>query len=854
MTDFRTLTHRLAIEEDQQRQIDSFQDNSNFIDQLAKEDNTATAVFAKTQMSFVVNTSVAAGQSPLLLPPATSSLSSSSSTSTSTASRSLADTPKTAPVQPLFTSMAISSAPNSTTPTTTTTVTTLTEKPPATLGGTKKPPSKTTTKTSNKPTIQSRPPPKFQIRLDRFLVSRKPSLASTPKPAVNSGTKTPEKSILKHCTACSNTNNQPPALAIPEAVKSSATSSTTMPKPKPKSRVRVRARTKPAPTPPSTKTIKPTKPTTPSLVEKRTITLHKTSRTPPSPPKPRLKANFFFGLLPPPTVTTANSKAGETLRRAGDLNTRMSRGAGEKPKNAPKTGPDASTITPPADTNVATAKLTKVKDLEPDSNDATSTDSTTATGKDVSPTEVTRRVVKSKSFLPKLKSTIASAVKAGTDKTVVPAVSKSMTTPPLVTKKTSVPVEVSSRVIKVEPSVPKSKFRPTTATPTRTTTPAPKVMATSETTSLRAVSKPTKIPCTSKNTTAVIAVSTTITHHPPVAKTTIAPAARSKKLSDTVAPSSTKATAATTIASVAPKTTASPKDASTAPKSSSKDFTVFNNPKSSSTFIITTTTSVSNDSTAVLKPSKNVTISTSAPKNNKGKVKGKNPLRTTSEVTTATKPAAQPRIVLSLSTNHHYLQNQNRQLATTTTATSTTSCQTAPTPDSHPPFGSIPPPRPKRVLELMLQSDYDSSTTSPHSNENDSPYYLRSRQRTPSIFNNPPSKNDDIVSSSNPQPQKRQRLADIITAESMAGRNHGMFGQTAFEQALDAMSFKYPTPALAPGPVHVCGLSPAPATIAATANQRLRLFLKRRREAATSTMTIGRRVIGGGGGTPRWIP
>ncbi|KAF9126827.1 hypothetical protein BGX30_015074 [Mortierella sp. GBA39] len=940
MTDFQTLTHRLAIEESQQGQIDSSQDNSKFIDQLAKEDNTETAVFAKTHMSFIVNTSVAAGQSLFLSPPTTSS--SSSSTSTSAVSRPPADTPKTALVQPPFTSMIISPTPNSTTPTTTT-ITTLTKKPPATPGGTKKPPSKATTKTSNNPTIQSCPSPKVQIRLDKFLVSRKPSIASNTKPAFNSGTKPPEKSILKHCTAGSNTDNQPPALTTPNSVKSSATSSSTTPKSKPKSRVRVRVRVraKPAPTPPSTKTTKPTEPTAPSPVEKRTITLHKTGRTPPSPPKPNLKASFFFGLLPPPTVTTANSKAGETLRRAVDPNTSMSRSTGEKPKNAPKAGLDASPTTPPADTNIATAKLTKVKDLEPESNDAASAGSTAATGMDVSPTEVARRVVKSKSFLPKLKSTIASAVKAGTDKPVVPAVSKSTTTLPLGTKKTSVPVEISSRVIKIEPSVPMSKFRPTSATPTSTTTPDPKVMATPETTSLKTVSKPTKVSCTSKNTTTATTVSKTETHPPPVAKSVIAPAAKSKKLSDTVSPSSTKATATTTIASVVPKTRATPKDASTAPKSSSKDSTVLKNPKPSSTSTVTTTTSVSKDSTTVPKVSKNVTISTSAPKNNKGKVKDKDSLCTTSEVATATKPVAQLRnsippqqpqqppppplqplatttttttttttatttttsifgilpspifplwpnedismdspsfsptsltqtptrgsfsfntspsgIVLSLSTNHHYPQNQNRQLATTTTATTataTTSCQTAPTPASHPPLGSTPPPRPKRILELMLQSDHEPPTTSLHINENDSSYYLRIRQRNTSIFNNLPPKNDDITSSSNPRPQKRQRLADI-SAVSTAGRNHGMFGQTAFEQALDAMSFKYPTPALVPGPVHVRGLSPALATIAATASQRLRLFQKRRREASTSTMALGRRVIGGGRGTPRWIP
>lgn len=77
-----------------------------------------------------------------------------------------------------------------------------------------------------------------------------------------------------------------------------------------------------------------------------------------------------------------------------------------------------------------------------------------------------------------------------------------------------------------------------------------------------------------------------------------------------------------------------------------------------------------------------------------------------------------------------------------------------------------------------------------------------------------------------------------------------MFGQTAFEQALDAMSFKYPTPALVPGSVHVHGQSPAPVTI--IASQRLRLFQNRRREASASTTSVGRRIIAGG--APRWIP
>ncbi|KAH7042947.1 hypothetical protein BKA57DRAFT_470996 [Linnemannia elongata] len=861
MTHLETLTHRLAIQESHQRQIDPVQNDSKFLDQIAE-----------TQMSTNVNTTVADNQSPLPLPALStpsSSLSPSTSTSTSAALSSPADKPNTALVKPPITSMTKSPTPNSTTPTTTTT-TTSTKKPPATPEGTKKPPAKaTTTKSSSKPTkqsqnasIQSCPSPKVQLRLDSFLVSKKPSLASATKPVVDSETKnTPGKTNLKLATNASrNISNQPPPVlktSTTTAAKSTSatTSSTTLLKPK--SRVRVRVRIKPARTPPSTNTTKLIEPTTSSPVEKRTITRHKISNTPPSPPKPRLKANIFFGLLPPPTVTTANRKADETLRREGDPNL------------------SASMIT----------------------------------GKDALPTEVvTSRVVKSMSSLSGHKYANAPAVKTGPDKPIVPAASKCATTPPLVTNKKSVPVEISSRVIKIKSSAPEFKSRPTTATPTSTTTPAVMVMATSESASLKTVQKPTKVSCTSKNAMTTTAICKTKTLPSPISKSVIAPVARSKKSSNTAPISWTKTTSGTTTAvTVVPKTKVTSQGASITSKSSSKHSTVPKTPKSSSTTTIATTTSVSKDSSIVPKPSEYLTVSTSAPKNNnKDKLKDKDSLRTTSEITAATKPAPQtcnpllpqqpqqpspppvqplatttsissilpspisplwpnedmsidspafspttstqtPRrtnfafntspsgIVLSLSTNHNYLQTHNGQFATSIPATGTTtttsnSCQPAPAQALHSPLGRTtpPPPRPKRVLELMLQSDH----------ENDSPYYnyLRRSQRNPST-----SQNDITSSSSSLRPQKRQRLSDI-SAESTAGRTHGMFGQTAFEQALDAMSFKYPTPARrVPGPT--------------TASQRLRLFQKRRREASTSTMAVGRRVVGGGGrGAPRWIP
>ncbi|KAG0060073.1 hypothetical protein BGZ89_012560 [Linnemannia elongata] len=911
MTHLETLTHRLAIQESQQRKIDPVQDDSKFLDQIAE-----------TQISTNVNTTIADNQSPLPLPAlfTPSSLSPSTSTSTSTALSSPADKPNTALVKSPITSMTKSPTPNSTTPTTTTTSSM--KNPPVTPGGTKNLPVKAkTTKSSSKPTkqsqkasIQSCPSPKVQLHLDSFLVSKKPSLASATKPVVDSETKTPGKTNLKLATnASSNISNQPPpALKTPTTTAAKSTSATTSSTTllKPKSRVRVRVRTKPARTPPSTNTTKLTEPITSSPVEKRTITRHKISNTPPSPPKPRLKANIFFGLLPPPTVTTANRKADETLRREGDPNpsASMSTITAEKHKNALKAESDTSSTPPPADTNVAKAKLKKGKNFVIDSNDSSSTGSTTVTGKDALPTEVvTSRVFKSMSSLSERKYANAPAVKTGPDKPVVPATSKCTTTPPMVTNKKSVPVEISSRVIKIKSSAPESKSRPTTATPTSTTTPALTVTATSETASLKTVQKPTKVSFTSKNAMTTTAICKTKTLPSPISKSVIAPVARSKKSSNTAPISWTKTTSGTTTAvTVVPKTRVTSKGASIASKLSSKQSTVPKAPMSSTTTTIATTTSVSKDSSIVPKSSKNLTISTSAPKNNnKDNLKDKDSLRTNSEITTATKPAAQtcnpilpqqpqqpsppqvqplatttsissillspisplwpnedmsmdspafspttstqtPRrtnfafntspsgIVLSLSTNHNYLQNQNRQFATPITATgitTTTSCQPAPAQALHSPLGRTtpPPPRPKRVLELMLQSDH----------ENDSPYYynyLRRSQRNPST-----SQNDITSSSSSLRPQKRQRLADN-SAESTAGRTHGMFGQTAFEQALDAMSFKYPTLARrVPGP--------------ATASQRLRLFQKRPREASTSTMAIGRRAVGGGGrGAPRWIP
>ncbi|KAK5809666.1 hypothetical protein F5H01DRAFT_323899 [Linnemannia elongata] len=905
MTHLETLTHRLAIQESQQRQIDPVQDDSKLLDQIAD-----------TQMSTNVNTTVTDNQSPLPLPALStpsSSLSPSTSTSTSAALSSPADKPKTALVKSPITSMTKSPTPNSTTPTTTTTSST--KNPPATPGGSKKLPAKAkTTKSSSKPTkqsqknsIQSCPSPKVQLRLDSFLVSKKPSLAYATKPVVDSETKKPPgKTNLKLATnASSNISNQPPpALKTPTTTAAKSTSATTSSTTllKPKSRVRVRVRTKPARTPPSTNTTKPTEPTTSSPVEKRTITRHKISNTPPSPPKPRLKANIFFGLLPPPTVTTANRKADETLRREGDPNpsASMNTNTAEKHKNALKAESDTSSTPPPADTNVAKAKLNKVKNFVTDSNDSSSTGSTTVTGKDALPTEVVAsRVFKSMSSLSERKYANAPAVKTGPDKPVVPAASKCTTTPPLVTNKKSMPVEISSRVIKIKSSAPESKSRPTTATPTRTTTPTLTVMAMSETASLRTVQKPTKVSCTSKNAMTTTAICKTKTLPSPISKSVIAPVARSKKPSNTAPLSCTKTTSVTTTTVVVvPKTKSTSKGASITSKLSSKESTLPKTLKSSSTTTIATTTSVSKDNSTVQKPSKNLTISTSSPKNNNKD----NPID--KKVRAATKPAAQtfnpilpqqtqqpsppstttsissilpspispswpnedmsmdspafspttstqtPRrtnfafntspsgIVLSLSTNHNHLQTQNRQFATSIPATGTTtttsnSCQPAPAQALHSPLDRTTPqpPRPKRVLELMLQSDH----------ENDSPYYnyLRRSQRNPST-----SQNDITSSSSSLRPQKRQRLADI-SAESTAGRTHGMFGQTAFEQALDAMSFKFPTPArCVPGP--------------ATASQRLRLFQKRRREASTSTMAVGRRVVGGGGGggrgAPRWIP
>ncbi|KAG0062226.1 hypothetical protein BGZ90_003202 [Linnemannia elongata] len=917
MTHPETLTHRLAIQESEQRQIDPVQDDSKFLDQIAEN-----------QMSTNVNTTVADNQSPLPLPALSthsSSLSPSTSTSTSAALSSPADKPKTALVKSPITCMTKSPTPNSTTPTTTTTTTTTTtstKKPPATPGGTKKLPAKAkTTKSSSKPikqsqkaSIQSCLSPKVQLRLDSFLVSKKPSLAYATKPVVDSETKTPGKTNLKLATnASSNISNQPPPdLKTPTTTAAKSTSATTPSTTllKPKSRVRVRVRTKPARTPPSTNTTKPTEPTTSSPVEKCTIIRHKISNTPPSPPKPRLKANIFFGLLPPPTVTTANRKADGTLRREGEPNpsASMSTNTAEKHKNALKAESDTSSTPPPGDTNVAKAKLNKCKNFATDSYDSSSTGPTTVTGKDALPTEVvTSRVVKSMSSLSEHKSATAPAIKTGPDKPVVPAASKCTTTPSLVTNKKSVPIEISSRVIKIKSSAPESKSRPTTATPTSTTTPVLTVIATSETASLKTVQKPTKVSCTSKNAMTTTAICKSKTLPSSISKSVIAPVARSKKSSNTAPISWTKTTSgSTTAVTVVPKTKVTSQGSSMASKSSSKESTVPKTPKSSSTTTIATTTSVSKDSSIVPKPSKNLTISTSASKNNnKDKLKDKDSLRTTSEITEATKPAAQtcnpilpqqpqqpspppvqplvtttsissilpspisplwpnedmsmdfpafspttssqtPRrtnfafntspsgIVLSLSTNHNYLQTHNGQFATSIPATGITtttsnSCQPAPAPALHSPLGRTtpPPPRPKRVLELMLQSDH----------ENDSPYYnyLRRSQRNPST-----SQNDITSSSSSLRPQKRQRLADI-SAESTAGRTHGMFGQTAFEQALDAMSFKYPTPARrVPGPT--------------TASQRLRLFQKRRREASTSTMAVGRRVIGGGRGTPRWIP
>ncbi|KAF9143894.1 hypothetical protein BG015_000263 [Linnemannia schmuckeri] len=993
VTDHPTVTRHLSIKEDQQRQIDSSshtqgaipllenhrhctrlhtsaehltsisQDDPSCLDQLRKEDvATATAItgFEDTQISSVLNTT-AAGQSQSILPSPLTSSSLSSSSAFATATLKPAEIPKIVAVQPHTKGEAKSSSITiSATPDTTITIIPSIcsggsmKKPSVKLDTNKKLPTKST-KTSSKPTKQIKKPcsqisasTMVQTNIDKFIVSRKASIA-TARPTVVSETKksTSVKTILKKATITGNsgsTNDQPPALTTtstisPISTTSSTTTTTTITSTSAKSKSRVRAKS--TSNSPSTKTTKAIKSTTSSFVDKKcSHALQKTTKTPSSPP--RLKANVFFGLLPPPTVATVTRKPGDSPKckaepkNVGDF------------KNLPKAGSGVSSVSPATGATTVMPKSTKIKNPLPESNIATATASTVtaapssspilmritsttttvanlASIEKTTPTEASRQVIKPKSALPEMKDAIIT-VKDGSERTSAPT---NTITSSAASDETSASIEISNQVIKIKSSAPEFRVRPTTAAPFTPVVPKALEAFSTATASSKAttmtLSKTSKIPLTSTNTTTVVSVSKTKAQAPPVSKLVIAPAAKSKKTGDNTSKGSSdtvSSTAMTTtkagVVTVA-KNKATSKD-TTASKSSSKDLTAPKTSKSVSTTTTTTTTtsattaSFPKNSISVLKPSKDLTISTiSTSSKSKDNNKDKNSPRTAiSEVATSTRPIAQPRrsdtpqrqqqpsaphqsfttlspstfgtlpspispfwpnedasmdspsffppttlspsppprrdsfafrtsplgIVLSLSTNHHHLQNQNqnsnqnRHLLVTSTFSTSSSTQSLPPnpplPQQH--SQGAASPRPKRLLELMLQEDRENAIHL-HINKNDSPFYLRHRR----LF----------TDSSSPRPQKRQRLPDITT-EYTAGRRHGMFGQTAFEQALDAMSFKYPTsaPTFAPALIR----TPVPAT----ASQRLRLFQKRRQKASFSTVAIEKRV--GGKGAPQWIP
>ncbi|KAF8932368.1 hypothetical protein BGZ47_011419 [Haplosporangium gracile] len=721
MPDLQTLTQHLSIdEENQQRQIDSFshtqsailllenhhhctrlhtseeylinsgQDDSNCQGQMKTKDMaTAPIGFIDTQISSVVNTTVA-GQSQSTLPSPLTSSSLSSSLSFATAVSKPADIPKLVAIQPHSKSVTkSSSATKSTTLDTTTTSipstrsSSSTKKPSVKLSINKKSPVKSTTKTSSKPTKQIQKPPSqnsastmVQTSIDKFVINRKASIATARRTVVSGTNKSTsvKPNLMNTATtrSSSSTNNQPPVLTTTTTIKpisaTSPSSTTTTTPVKPKPRVKAKSPTNSSPSTKATKAIEST--ASSPVAKKHGLALQKTTKTSPSPP--RLKANFFFGLLPPPTISTVTRKPGESPKCETE-----SKSVGDS-KKPPKAGPGVSSVSSATDAITVVSKSTKIRNPLPESNVPTATAITAATASNSSssltrtttatttaaklaaiektlPPEVLRQVVKLKSSLPEIKDA-TTAAKTGSER---PAVPTNIVTPPSASKETDVPIEISNRVTIIKSFAPKTKVGPATAVPTITPV-APNTLAPSCTAvaspeaSTKTVSKTAKIPLTSTNITTAASVSKTKAQPSPVLKSVIVPAAEPKKTDDNTSKGSgdtvsftTTTTITTAAAAVVAKNKVTSKD-TTASKSSSKNLTTPKIPKSASTTLTittnATTVSVPQNSISILKPSKNLTNSITTVSKNKNNNKDKDSLCVTaSEIETVTKPIAQPR-------------------------------------------------------------------------------------------------------------------------------------------------------------------------------------------------------------------
>ncbi|KAF9131044.1 hypothetical protein BGW39_002355 [Mortierella sp. 14UC] len=208
-------------------------------------------------------------------------------------------------------------------------------------------------------------------------------------------------------------------------------------------------------------------------------------------------------------------------------------------------------------------------------------------------------------------------------------------------------------------------------------------------------------------------------------------------------------------------------------------------------------------------------------------------------------------IVLGLSSAHQQLENHRQQqihtLATNPPPSFPQPQQPQPQQQPSQPQQQQPirnSPRPKRLLELIHQDDHENNNLNDQSSSS-SPSCLHYSSLNNSNHNNSFYDESSPFLVPDDRPRKRARLTELnhtnknanidaqVAAKAVAGRNHGIYGQMAFEQAVRAMSFKHPTTTL------------NTATTATTMNASRRLYEFQQRRLAASGR--GSRGLGDGG-------
>ncbi|KAK3831981.1 MAG: hypothetical protein J3R72DRAFT_515425 [Linnemannia gamsii] len=864
-------------------------------------------------------------------PPPSCSLSLSTSITTS---RSLI--PQINIVQPPDTTVVTSTtitAATTTTGTTTTTNTKLnaetktstlccnTNEPPVKPNSVRKPTiikkpttSKPASSFQRNPSQESYSPSSLQTSTDKFVVSSKPSISTSPIPD------------LKGVSAKSSTSSSGSSIApvLIEPIITSPTTPTTPitpMKPKPKAKLTI------------------TPPRSPSPVKKLdNLSLNSTTIIPPSPP--RLKPNVFFRLLPPPTVSTTHKT---TSTSSSEPTTANETEIVSKPKTAASYSSVASGVAAPriikiknslADAKVLSAVATNVK-----SNSAAATTSTAIIAMTAQPT----RIIKMKSSTPpELKQ---ATPKRGSERTTAAATAAPPPPPPPTTTGAVPHIRVakigsSSLESKVGPiftaavaAVSKavsnatassesgksaskaSKAPPSTTTATTSSKTKNVKLLTSRAITVASTKSNTKLPSDDNATNTTTTISRT--KKKTFGEATVVVASKSPSGDKAVKFNTSKmifskdgittATAASKP-SKALSISTTPKDKYT--PSTTKAMLQTRPARKSNPSATETTTTAPGTPPSPISPSWHTTTTTSTTSHNhrhRRSTSPTTPFSTTSTILlddiSMTSPGSTvlisppparsfsfrtspSGIMHCLSTeqlkNRRKQQQHQHQLAdTAASATTANDNNNHPSQVSQPPQKPPPPPpppqqqqqqqqqkqqqhqlhsspRPKRLLELILQEDRENNTINDHSSTSShhsrSPY--DSDEHSPFLEHGA-------------RPRKRPRLMDLpnttninanlVTARirvsarvaTAADRKHGMFGQTAFEQALDAMSFKYPT-------AITNTATPTTAVTTATAmsaSRRLYHFQQRRMASVTNNGRVLRGVGDAGSSkVARWIP